>query len=133
MPRNVDLMGLGLPYALGGALGNTPVSVTGVGATQGAAATMPGGMHVALFTAATTTACGMAFATSAPVGTPHYVNMVSTTSVTGSVYCEASGTMNGTTNGSVVLTTGKNAIFMKVLATSAGGAGGTWISFPLTP
>lgn len=133
MPRNVDLMGLGLPGPTSNQLGITPISVTGVGATQGAATTFYGGSHLALFTAATTTACGMVFAANSAVGTPNYIVMLSTTSVTGTVYCPASGTMNGTTNGSVVLTTGKTCVIIQTSATSAGGNGGTWVSFPLTP
>ena len=126
MPLVSDLMGLGMPAALATRLGNTPQTIAGAGATGGAATAIPVGQHITLFTAASTTANGIIFATNAAVGTPQYVAVLSSSPTTGTIYCPVSGSMNGTSNGSVVLTTGKTAIFIQTSQS-------VWISFPLTP
>ena len=126
MPRSVDLMAVGFswPQTLG--IGNDSVSIAGAGATQGSATLFNEKNEIALFTASSSTACGMVFSSNAPLGSPNYVVMLSTTPVTGTVYCPVGATMNGTANGSVVLTTGKTATFIQT-------AQSVWVSIPLTP
>ena len=127
MPRSIDLMGLGFSAAQAEALGNTPTTITVVanGTSQAAATVIPPQVHCALFTPATS-AAGIILSTNALIGSPVYVNVVGGTVATGTVYCPVSGTMNGSTNGSVVMTTGKTAMFLQTSQS-------VWVSFPLAP
>lgn len=129
MPLVTSLMGLGTPAPLAAGLGNTPQSVTCAAATTASGATLvQPGYHVVLLTAATSTANSAVLSTAQSVGTPLYVVNLTASAVTASVYTPnvTGATMNGTTNGSILLTTGKTAILMQSTAN-------VWVSFPLTP
>src|SRR5690242_19967186 len=121
-----DLMNFGMPAALAGKLGNTPQSITCAAATTAAGATtIQPGYHVVLLTAATSTANSAVLSTAQSVGTPLYVVNLVASSVTASVYTPnvTGATMNGTTNGSILLTTGKTAVLIQTTAN-------VWVSFP---
>ena len=115
MPLVGSLMGLGMPGMLAAGLGNTPQNVAcAAGTTASGATSILLGAHIVLLTASTSTANSAVLSTAASVGTPLYVvNLISST-VTASVYCPnvTGATMNGTTNGSILLTTGQNAILI---------------------
>ena len=119
MPKVESLMGLGTPAALAAGLGNSKQAVTCAAATtaSGAGAIAPG-LHVVLLTAATSTANSAVFSTAQSVGTPIYVTNSISSSVTASVYTPnvTGALMNGTTNGSILLTTGQSAIFIQTTA-----------------
>jgi len=124
MSTVADLMGLGMPAALASRLGNTPAALTGTGTSQATAALIS--QHVTMLNAQTSQT-GAVFSSNASLGAPIYVvSPVGVSAVTGVLYCPVSGTMNGTTNGSVLLTTGKTAIFVQTAALA-------WVSFPLAP
>ena len=113
MPTVSDLMGIGMPAAQAGRLGNTPTTLTCTGTTQATAATIPNGVHF-FICAATAAANGALFATSAALGTPHWFsNPPGASYATATIYCPVSGTMNSTSNGSLVLATGKNAVLIQ--------------------
>lgn len=120
-----DLMALGMPASEAHYLGNNVQSVTGVSTTQATGATIYRGAHVVLLTAATTTAQAATLASDISVGTPIYV-LGAGTVVTGTVFCPVSGSMNGTSNGSVDLATGKSAVFIQTSPK-------VWVSIPLAP
>jgi len=120
-----DLMGLGMPAPLAARLGNTP-DVKTLAANSDQASAYVVQQHVTVISVATTTANSIKFATGASLGAPFYVVNNLAATVTGVVYCPVSGTMNGTANGSVSLTTGKTAIFQQT-------AQSVWVSFPLAP
>ena len=124
MSTVADLMGLGMPAALAARLGNTPTAVTGAGTSQATATAIS--QHVSMVNAQSSQT-GAIFASAASLGAPFYVvSPVGVSAATAVIYCPVSGTMNGTTNGSVVLTTGKSAIFVQTGALA-------WVSFPLAP
>ncbi len=112
-------MGLGLPGPLAGGLGNTPQNVTcAASTTASGATTVTPGYHIVLLTASTSTANSAVLSTAMGPGTPLYVvNLISST-VTASVYTPnvTGATMNGTTNGSILLTTGQNAVLWQSTA-----------------
>lgn len=128
MGTTSDLMGSGMSPALASLLDFTPVSITasGTAAAQASAATIPYNTGIALITAASAPVAATIFSTAFAIGTPCFAVNLAASAVTASVFCPVSGTMNGTTNGSVLLTTGKSAIFVQTTA-------GVWISVPLTP
>lgn len=127
MPLVENLMGLGMPAPLAGGLGNSIQNVTCTGSNATASGpNLQVGKHIALMTAASTTACAAHLNSSQSVGTPIYVVMLPTTSVTGYMYPPSGASLNGTTDGVVTLTTGKTAIFVQTTAN-------VWYSFPLTP
>lgn len=113
-----DLMGLGMPGPLASRLGNTPTTVTTTGTTQAAAAAIS--THVTILTPASSQT-GALLPSSSSLGQMYAVNNPSSAAVTALVYCPVSGTMNGTTNGSLALTTGKTAIFLTTASL-------TWVS-----
>ena len=119
MPLVGALMGLGMPGPLAGALGNTPQNVTcAAGTTASGATTVLLGAHIVLLTASTSTANSAVLSTAASVGTPLYVCNLIASTVTASVYTPnvTGATMNGTTNGSILLTTGQSAILVQSTA-----------------
>lgn len=119
-----DLMGQGMsgPQSVG--LGNSIQSVTGAGTTQTAGTTITRGRNVVLVTSATTTAEAVTLASDISVGTPIYViTSVAATLTSAMVFCPVSGSMNGTSNGNAVLTTGVNAVFIQTSPK-------VWISIP---
>ena len=129
MPLVGNLMGLGLPGPLANGLGNTPQNVTcAASTTASGATTIQPGYHIVLLTAATSTANSAVLSTAQSVGTPLYVVNLVASAVTASVYTPnvTGATMNGTTNGSIVLTTGKTAVLIQSTANQ-------WVSIPLAP
>lgn len=128
MGTTSDLMGSGMSPALASLVDFTPVNITGSGtaANQASAATIPYNTGIALITAATAAVAATVFSTAFSIGTPCFAVNLAASGVTASVFCPVSGTMNGTTNGSVLLTTGKSALFVQTTA-------GVWISTPLAP
>jgi len=122
-------MGLGMPGPLAGGLGNTPQNVTcAAGTTASGAAAILVGAHIVLLTAATAGVNSAVLSTAQSVGTPLYVKNLIASGVTASVYCPlvAGATMNGTTNGSVLLTTGAGCLLIQSTANQ-------WHSIPLVP
>ena len=129
MPLVGSLMGLGLPGPLAGGLGNTPQSITAAATTTASGATtVQPGYHIVLITCATTTANSVVISTAAGVGTPLYVVNLLASTGTASIYTPnvTGATMNGTTNGSVLLTTAKTCMLIQSTANQ-------WVSFPLSP
>ena len=110
-----DLMGLGLPPRTASQIGFTPQSVTPAGTTQAAAATIPPGYHLTLFTSVTG-ATGLVFSTAASLGIPNIVYCATGSTVTGVVYCPVSGTMNESTNAGLSIIAGKAALFIQTTA-----------------
>ena len=126
MPKNVDLMGLGMPGPLAGSLGNTPTTLTCAGTTQATAATIPNGLHL-FVCAATGAANGAIFSTAAPLGSPYYFTVGTGSSyATATLYCQVGGFMNTATNGSVSLATGKSCAIIQYATNS-------WFSIPTSP
>ena len=124
MSTVADLMGLGMPAALAARLGNTPTSITAAGTSQSTATLIT--QHVAMVNAQSSQT-GAVFSSNASLGAPFFVvSPVGVSAATAVIYCPVSGTMNGSTNGSVLLTTGKTAIFTQTAALA-------WVSFPLAP
>lgn len=120
-----DLMAYGRSWPEAGVLGNTPVSITAAGtiAGQAAATTIVPGTNIAIIATGSAAACATVMSTAWSLGTPVYV--INNTGVTASVFCPVSGSMNGTSNGSLTLATAKSAIFIQTTA-------GVWASFPAT-
>ena len=119
MPLVGSLMGLGMPGPLAGGLGNTPQNVTcAAGTTASGAAAILAGAHIVLLTASTAGVNSAVLSTAQSVGTPLYVENTIASGVTASVYCPlvTGATMNGTTNGSILLTTGQSAILIQSTA-----------------
>lgn len=124
MPKNTDLMGLGLPGPLAGALGNTPTAISATGTTSATAATIPNGLHAFIVTS-TAAANGLIFRTDAPIGTPIYAALATGSGLaTATFYPQSGGTINTTT--SLLLATGKSVSFIQ-LATA------TWVTIPTAP
>lgn len=113
MPQATDLMNRGVPAALSTDLGYTAVTLAGTGATQGAAALIQPDNHMIIMTTTTAAAASVVFSANAPLGTPVFVANDIGSGVTGNVFCATGGFMNGTTNGSILLTTGQCAMFIQ--------------------
>lgn len=113
MPQAADLMNRGMSPFLASDLGYTAVTLAGTGATQAAAALIQPDNHLTIMTTTTAAAASVVLATAAPLGTPIFVYNDISSGVTGNVFCPVSGAMNGTSNGSLLLTTGQTAIFIQ--------------------
>ena len=121
MPTVADLMGIGMPAAQAGRLGNTPTTLTCTGTTQATAASIPNGVHLFVI-ASTAAANGAILSTAAALGTPHwFTNGTGAGNATANIYCPVGGTMNTATNGSLLVATGKSAVFIQT-------AQSTWVS-----
>jgi hypothetical protein len=123
MPNTTVLMGSGFSPLQALQLDTTPASLAATGATAAAAATINNRMTIV--TAATSTAAAVIFSTAAQPGAVHYVVNSISSAVTATIFCPVSGAMNGTSNGSLLLTTGQSAIF---ILTTAGTSVGSWYS-----
>lgn len=126
MAQPEDLMNRGVAAALATDLGYKAVTVTGAGATQGAAALIQPDNHLIIMTTTTAAAASVRLSAAAPIGTPIWICNDISSGVTGNVFCVTGGSMNGTSNGSVTLTTG---VSVWVIQTT----NGVFHTIPLSP
>lgn len=125
MPQVTDLMAAGMSWPLAQGLGNTAVTISAAGATVAAATTIQPNSNI-VYVSTTTGAAAVAFSTAWSLGTPVYVAITATAAVSGTVCPPSGGLMNGSTNGTVTMSTGKTAVFIQTTATR-------WVSIPLAP
>lgn len=121
MSTTLELMGLGMPPALAGRLGNTPATIAGVGTTQTGAALI----NVPVVVATAADASHVAFVLSNTLSTGRPVWVFNTSGQTISIFPPSGGTINGgSANAAQTIVTNKSAVFM--LLTGEGVASETW-------
>ena len=107
MPQEIDLCCFGMPGPLSDQLGFTATNLTATGSAQTNAALILS----QLVTLTATGADGVILPTIATIGSPYWV--FNSSASTGLVYCPVGSTMNGSTNGSLSVTTHKLAVFIQ--------------------
>jgi hypothetical protein len=122
MSTTADLMGLGMPPALAGRLGNTPQTIAGVGTSQTGAGALSGGGLFVLTPTSSNTAFVLSNATS--TGRPVYVYNSSATYIA-TIFPPSGGSINGgATNAGFTIPPLSGMLFQ--LVNGAGVPAETW-------
>lgn len=109
-----DFMGLGMPGALANRIGNTPVTIAGIGTAQTGAAPIQTGLTVAT-TAGGATA--FVFQAAASLGRPFY--FFNSSATTALVYPPSGGNFNGgSTDAAFSVAQNKFVTFMRLSSTA---------------